>query len=94
MPLFIRPVGREEAAANTACTPTPAILQNPVQATALFNAARARPGFYYTINQVNPIHATPEQEQATQTEQDPASSERSVPEQASPSNTPGVASGQ
>ena len=65
---------------------------------ALFNAARARPGHYYTINQVNPIHATPEQEQAAQTspkvEQDLASSEHSVLEQASPSNTPGVASGQ
>ena len=36
------------------------------QATTLFNAARARPGYYYAINQVNPIHATPEQEQATQ----------------------------
>ena len=35
-----------------------------VQETALFNAARARPGYHCTINQVNPIQAAPEQEQA------------------------------
>ena len=37
-----------------------------LQETALFEAARARPGHCYTINPANPVHATPEQEQATQ----------------------------
>ena len=32
----------------------------------MFNAARARRGYYQTISQVNPIRATPDQEQATQ----------------------------
>ena len=61
-----------------------------VQETARFNAARARPGYCQTINQVNPIHATPEEEQATQ----PSPEGEQGLAKASSSNTPGVASGQ